>query len=541
MSDKASPIPLKPKLFFLALLIIMFFVYRYPFSIQKGPYSIHAWRQACDLTWTKNYLEEGFQFFKPSVHWTTINHRDQAAQQFPIINYSVALLWGIFGQHEFIFRLFNLLIVYLGLFYLFKLSYQFLADSFWSIYIPILLFTSPVLVYYANNFPPNAPAFGLALIGLYHYWKFVQTKRLKFLYISILIYLLAGLIKPTALLSFGAIIAIHVISQINYVRNILSIPRIGKLSHLLPMIGVFVVFYIWVLWVRNYNQEGITGLYTTGFRPVWDTENIYEVLYYGTQLYTFMYPAFFSHAALVIILTAFAWLIIKFQKTDRVLMSFTITIFIGILFYLLLFIKGFTVHDYYLINLLIFIPLTSIAFLHYMKSNQINLYYSKAFRGLAVVGLILVMYNTMVMQRVRYDLGDTFVKHTILLDDQQKSFWRGMHVEYKNRYEALETITPYLRELGIKRTDYVISVPDRTPNVSLYMMDQKGCSEYGLFDKEGNDRIGEYINTGTRYLIVNEPGYLNKPFLGKYIDKKIGEYKGVQIFTLLVPEETDAE
>lgn len=541
MTAKSGHIPLKTRLLFLAMLVIMFFLYRYPYSIRKGPYSIHMWRQACDLTWTKNYLEEGFQFFKPSVHWTSLNNRDQAAQQFPIINYTVALLWGIFGQHEFIFRLLNLLIVYLGLFYLFKLSYNILADPFWALYIPVLLFTSPVLVFYANNFLPNAPAFGLALIGLYHYWKFVQTKKVKFFYISIFIYLLAGLIKATALLSFMAILSIHFISQFNYFRNILKIPRIGKIIHLLPMIGVFVVFYIWVIWVRNYNQEGVTGLYTTGFRPVWDTENIYEVLYYGTQLYTFLYPAFFSHAALVIVLALFAWLIIKFQKSDRLLVSFTSLIFIGTLSYLLLFIKGFTVHDYYLINILIFIPLASIAFLHYMKSNQVSLFYSKSFRGLAIVGLLLIMYNTMVIQRVRYDVKDTFVKHTILLDDNQKNYWRHFQDEFKIRYEALSTITPYLRELGIKRTDLVISVPDKSPNITLYMMDQKGRSEYGLFDRDGNDRIEEIINTGARYLIVNDPAYLNNSFLDRYTDNKIGEYKNVQIFKLFIPEEIVAE
>jgi hypothetical protein len=307
------------------------------------------------------------------------------------------------------------------------------------------------------------------------------------------------------------------------------------------MIGVFVIFYIWVIWVRNYNQEGVNVLYTTGFRPIWETENIYEVLDYGTQLYTFIYPSFFSHAALVILLTMFVWLIIHFLKSDRVLMSYTIAIFIGILFYIVLFIKGFTVHDYYLINLLIFIPLTSIAFLHYMKSNRISLFHSKSFRGLAIAGLVLIMYNTMVLQRARYDLNDTFVKHTILLNDHQKGFWREKHHIYKTRYESLETITPYLRELGISRTDHVISVPDISPNISLYMMDQKGYTEFGLFDPEGNDRIGHYISAGTKYLIVNDPAYLNRPFLSKYIDEKIGEHKNAQIFTISMPDEMEGK
>jgi hypothetical protein len=541
MTAKASPIPLNSRLLLLALLIILFFVYRYPYSMQKGPYSIHMWRQACGLSWTKNYLEEGFQFFKPTVHWTTVDNKDKATGEFPILNYIVSLLWGVFGQHEFIFRLMNLLIVYLGLFYLFKLTYRLISDSSWALYIPIFLFTSPILVFYGNNFLPNAPSFGLALIALYHYYRFVQTSKAKFLYISLIIYLLAGLIKATALLSFLAIVSIHLISQINYFRSILKIPKIGKLIHLLPMIGVFVVMFIWVAWARDYNRENITGLYTTGLRPIWDTENIYEVLIYGTNLYTSLLPAYFSKTAVVIFLTLFAWLIIKFRKSDRFLMSFTFIIFIGILFYLVLFIKGFTVHDYYLINLLIFIPLTLITFLHYLKSNHISLYYSKAFKGLAIAALILLTYNTMVIQRAKYDTQDPFVRHTILLDDKTREYWQYMKDSYNNRYEALNTITPYLRELGIKRTDPVISVPDLSPNVTLYMMDQKGCSEYGLFDENRNDRIEQYIKTGTRYLIVNDSRYLNKPFLSKYIDDKIGEYKNVQIFTLSIPEKTEAD
>jgi hypothetical protein len=232
---------------------------------------------------------------------------------------------------------------------------------------------------------------------------------------------------------------------------------------------------------------------------------------------------------------------IRFQKSERVLLSFNATIFMGTLLYLVLFIKGFTVHDYYLINLLIFIPLTSIAFLHYLKSNGINLFHSKSFKGLAIAGLVLIMYNTMVLQRARYDLNDTFVRHTILLTDHQKAFWREKHHIYKTRYESLETITPYLRELGIKRTDHVISVPDISPNISLYMMDQKGYTEFGLFDPQGNDRIGHYISTGTSYLIVNDPSYLNRPFLSKYIDEKIGEHNNVQIFTISMPEEMEGK
>ena len=141
----------------------------------------------------------------------------------------------------------------------------------------------------------------------------------------------------------------------------------------------------------------------------------------------------------------------------------------------------------------------------------------------------------MVIQRAKYDLRDTFVKHTILMSQQDKKYWEYLQWEYINKRAALSSITPYLRELGIERTDPVISVPDNSPVITLYLMDQKGISEYGLFDSDGNDRLGKYYNAGFKYLIVNDAGYLKKPFLEGYIDNKIGEYKNIQIFKLSPP------
>jgi len=535
MTPQAGPIPLKSRLLFFALLVIMFFVYRYPYSMQKGPYSIHMWRQTDCLSWTKNYLEEGFHFFKPTVHWSQVDNNDKTVGEFPIIFYLVSLLWGLFGQHEIIFRIVNLLMVFLGLYYVFRFTYDVTSDSFWSLFTPVLLFTSPLLVYYSNNFIVNAPSFGLALTGMYQYWKFIHTGKIKHLYISSLIYLVAGLLKVPAFISFAAIAFIQFLSQFQYFRNTLKIARIGKFIHFLPVIGVFVVFLVWILWARQYNSENITGLFVLGIRPIWDVENIYHALYFGTQLHTLLSPSFFNPTAVVIIISLLIWVLIKFQKSDRFLTIFTLITFIGAIFYMAFFFQGFTVHDYYLTNLLIIIPLIVVTFLHYLKSNGISLFHSKAFRGLAIAGLVLLVYNATVLQRAKYDMGDTFVKHTILLDEHQKKFWEFLQYEYHERYEALSTITPYLRELGIERTDHVISVPDPSPHISLYLMDQKGCTEYGLFNPDGSDRIRDYYESGTRYLIVNDPGYLNNAFLKPHIDNKIGKYKNVTIFKLTSP------
>ena len=531
MTVTTAPIPSKSKFIFLGLLVVMFFAYRYPYSIQKGPYATHMWRQSDCLSWAKNYLEDGFHFFKPAVHWTKVDHNDRTVGEFPILFYLVSLLLSVFGKHEFIFLILNLLIIYLGLYYVFKFTWNVTSSSFWALFTPIFLFTSPVLAYYGNNFIVNAPSFGLALIALYQYWKYLQTSKVKFLIISCTIYLIAGLLKVPALISFTAVLFIQSLSQFRYFRDLVKIPRIGKLWHFIPMAGVILAFIIWVLWAREYNHQNISGMFELGIRPIWDVD-LGAGLYLGTQLFTQLSPSFFNHTAIAIILALFTWVIIKFRNTDRYLTSLTIIIFIGVVTYMLIFFQGFTVHDYYLTNLLVFIPLVLINFLNYLKQNRISLFYSKAFRGLAIVALLLLIYNTMVIQRMKYDLGDTFVKHTIIVDENTKRFWGYHHEEYERKYKALTSVTPYLRELGIKRTDPVLSLPDGSPNITLYMMDQKGRSGYGLYRPDGTHKIDEFIESGIQYLIINDPGYLNNEFIKPYIHNKIGEYENIQIFKL---------
>ena len=534
MTPLPSPIPNRTKFLFLGFLVILFFAYRYPYSIQKGPYSIHMWRQSDCLSWAKNYLEDGFQFFKPAVHWTKIDHNDRTVGEFPILFYLVSLLWGVFGEHAFIFRLVNLLIVYLGLFYVFKFTWDVTSSSFWALFTPVFLFTSPVLVYYGNNFIVNAPSFGLALVAFYQYWKYIQTGKVKFLIISCIVYLIAGLLKVPAFISFIAVLFIQSLSQFRYFRELVKIPRIGTLWHFVPMTGVIVVFVTWVLWARQYNHQNITGMFELGIRPIWEVD-LYYGLYLGTQLFTLLSPSFLNHTAIAIVLALFAWVVMHFRNTDNYLAGLTAVIFIGVLTYIIIFYQGFTVHDYYLTNLLVFIPLVLVTFLDYLKKNRVGLFYSKAFRGLAMAGLLLLIYSTMVIQRMKYDLNDTFVKHTIIVDENTKRYWRFNHDQYERTLKALTSINPYLRELGIQRTDPVLSLPDPSPNITLYMMDQKGRSGYGLFKPDGSHKIDEFIEAGIQYLIINDPGYLNNEFIKPYITDKIGEYNNVQIFKLSAP------
>ena len=94
------------------------------------------------------------KFFQPEVHNLVSDGRTSgyAVGECPLFYYFIAGLYKIFGQHDLIYRLVNTLLFFLGLFALYKMLEQWLGDSFWSMAVPVLLFTSPVVVYYANNY-----------------------------------------------------------------------------------------------------------------------------------------------------------------------------------------------------------------------------------------------------------------------------------------------------------------------------------------------------------------------------------------------------
>jgi hypothetical protein len=96
----------------------------------------------------------------------------------------------------------------------------------------------------------------------------------------------------------------------------------------------------------------------------------------------------------------------------------------------------------------------------------------------------------------------------------------------------METITPYLRSLGISRYDTVISIPDPSPNITLYLMDQKGFTDFGFNNLKKEERLSHFILLGAEYLIINNDSITNEGIIKPYIQNKIGSYQNVHIYKL---------
>ena len=92
-------------------------------------------------------------------------------------------------------------------------------------------------------------------------------------------------------------------------------------------------------------------------------------------------------------------------------------------------------------------------------------------------------------------------------------------------------ITPYLRSLGIEREDKVYCTPDQSINISLYLMDQKGFTDFFRNGVSFTEKIELFKLHELKYVIVGDTSKLDvKPIsLGL---KEIGEYNGAQIYSV---------
>jgi len=156
-----------------------------------------------------------------------------------------------------------------------------------------------------------------------------------------------------------------------------------------------------------------------------------------------------------------------------------------------------------------------VSFFYFLKENHFKIFKSIIFKILFSLFFIYNIYHCSNIIKDRY--------------------WGGWNNDWgkseKYNKQDFTTITPYIRSLGIIREDKVISIPDFSFNISLYLMDQKGWTG---FSNDNNDsiKIAEKIELGAKYLFISDSDLLSKDYLQSFLDNKIGTYNDVEIFDL---------
>jgi len=435
------------------------------------------------------------------------------------------VLWKIFGYHEFIYRLLDVIIAFAGLYALFKLTQQLLEDGVWALFVSLLLFTSPIFAVYANNFIIDVPALSFSLIAWYFFVRYYKTKRLQPFYIFILFFMLSGLIKVTDLLSFLALFVIF-IWELFYTKKatIFINPLKQGIAFMLPIIVV-------LSWNFYYLSQSNTAPFDATISPIWkmDRDAIHDTL---IKFNTDVVSQYFSLSIIFLSLVLLFIVLINFKKSKSFYYWFTWMILLGTLLYILIWFNHFSNHDYYLVTFLILVPLIFISYLLFLKEHYNHFFYSNSLKAVAAIILIVNIYYCRVQTNIRYAATYYRVQNSFLINKQTRNFWEWLHYEYWRRMMAVETVTPYLRSIGISRNDTVISIPDGSPNISLYLMDVKGHSDYGYAQFKDSERIKNFIDSGAHYLIISDSAILKSNLLKPYLKNKIGAYKNIAIYDL---------
>ena len=121
---------------------VLIAVYNYQHTSFIPPQGLHQWRQCVGAAYAMNYYNYDLDITEAHIYNNISSQAtsDVTFAECPILYYLVAILYKLLGNNDSIFRIFNALILIIGLFYLFKATKILLGDKFWSLFLPVLLF-----------------------------------------------------------------------------------------------------------------------------------------------------------------------------------------------------------------------------------------------------------------------------------------------------------------------------------------------------------------------------------------------------------------
>lgn len=495
--------------FFIILFLLMAFSYNLHETMFYRPQSTHVWRQTDCLSMTQHYYQYGNKLWEPEIHnqFSDGDLTGKTAGEFPILYFTMGQLWKVIGKSEFAYRLFVLIISFIGLFLIFKFSQKVLKSDIQALFTSLGLFTAVTYVYYSASFISNLPALSMIFIAWYFIWKFYEKNSSKQLWLAMLFFSLAMLLKVSAGISFIALFGWLFIEILRKKENRILFKE--PLKQLIPFLVVVVVVFAWYWYVSYYNDLH-EGKYTFNrVWPIWEipNEKIFAILKRSSVVAR---PSFFHISMLYV--SGAMWLIslATFKKRSVFLNYLLVIVPFGSIVYSMMWFQAFDLHDYYYID---FYPTFVLVWIVFFKTMGEFKWFNHWVVNLLIIGFLV--YNVIECEEFL-----------------NKRYVGWMNRTYTEHLEAVGELEPVFESIGVLPDDKVISIPDKSINISLYLMNRRGfCNYNGHFNVPG--KYQERIDLGAKYLIVNDTTVLDSDkLLQPFLEHPITTYRNVKIFDL---------
>ena len=500
-------------IFFAILIILLSFVFDYHKTTQLKPQSSHAWRQSDCASFALNYYNYNRFITHPRLH-NRLEGDGYMVGEFTGLYYISAQLYKVFGVHDFIPRFLNLLIFFLGLFALFKMTYDVTNSIFFAYIIPLLFFSAPVLTFYGNNFLPDVPSFSFILMGWAAFMSYFKHEKLSSLYLMGFFFLMAGLLKITMLVSVVGLGCIFLLEWVGWAHFKKDEKIFKDTWHAFGIFAAIVgLVVLWYVFSHLYNEKHDVAYFLSSTKAAWQTDRmdwftytIYRVLYFWSGYY------FFTLTHYLIIFLSF-WVLLGKKYVGHFLYTMTLMSFLGAFMVFQLWFYQYMNHDYYVIPGYMFVVFLFLSAIVLFKKHFHHIYNSVIFKVIVVGFLALNILHARSTMHDRY-AGKLQVKHNDAL--------------YEDEFQS------YLKKQGIDEHDLVVSVPDKSPNVTLYLMNRPGFTNWvGVsYSDMTEGHLKGFMRRGAHYLIVHDKEYLKSENIKNFKEYEVGDYKGIKIFNL---------
>ncbi len=203
-----------------------------------------SWREASTAMMAQNFYRGHWNILYPEVDWGGPGPNYQG-REFQIVSYIAAILYTVFGQHEWVSRCVTVSFGLWGIFALYQLIRR-VWDEERALVCAALMSVLPGAVFIERSFLPDPAMVALAITSLWMLVAYCQTDKMHYLVLSAFVGCLAILAKlPGIIIGLPAIYAIYAILG----HRVLD--RQKLLGLLVAPVSVLIVISGYYLWARH--------------------------------------------------------------------------------------------------------------------------------------------------------------------------------------------------------------------------------------------------------------------------------------------------
>lgn len=170
------------------------------YNISAPLIGTHSWRQSDTAAMSRNFYRNGYNLFFPEIDWGGIH--GYCETEFPIYSFIVALLYKVFGAHDFLGRLTSTVCFIVLIYFLYKLVLNYFNHrvAFWACFVYAIL---PLNIFYSRTFQPESMLLMCCVIGIYYFSNWLDSEKHIDLILSCVFVSLACLIKVLPIIYLG--------------------------------------------------------------------------------------------------------------------------------------------------------------------------------------------------------------------------------------------------------------------------------------------------------------------------------------------------